>query len=338
MEDGIKKILNLKDPPIFTTPETATLMSVALNHQDGYDWIYNNFIQTEVKMPGSNCLVSFVNLYSRQYKKNLIDMTTLDRECVMNVIIDFIDNSLYNNYYIALNVDTYFIRSYVNYQQNHNSHNLLIYGLDNNKYHIADFFDYRFYSKSICSKKELKDAILNYKNLNNSISGTNIKLISLSEERYFFSKKLCIGLLMDYLTGENSYSRIVPNNDYKSAAEDNFVYGINIYDAVKYELDDLLTNNLSRLYIVLDLLYKHKVLMRMRLKYLYKNNYISDINEIDSFYKNLERKSLLLKNKTMKLQQKQILGKNENLKYIKIISDIKKEDIVATDTLIKELN
>jgi len=42
-----------------------TLMPIALNHPDGYTWIYNNFIQAEVKIPGSNCLVNFVNLYSK---------------------------------------------------------------------------------------------------------------------------------------------------------------------------------------------------------------------------------------------------------------------------------
>jgi hypothetical protein len=328
-------ILPLKTSPVYTTPETVTLMSIALNHPDGYAWIYNNYIQTEVKMPGSNCLLSFVNLYSKQNTNNLISMTTLERELVLDFIMQLINNSIACSNYIALNVDTYYIPAYENYNEKHYFHNLLIYGFDQDNYHIADFFDYRKYSRTICTKYELHKAIIEYKNLNNSISGSNIKLITLSKERYSFSIELCLNFLIDYLNSNNSYNRVVVTNDYK-CIEDNFVYGIKIYDAIKDEIKDLLGNNLDRFYIISDLLYKHKVLMRMRINYLFENKFIDNFDKLDSLFSMIEGKCLLIRNLTIKQQFKKAKNYDE-IKFLKLLDDVKENDIIATTELINQL-
>jgi len=311
----MKKKLSINTPIVNTYTSYGAIFSIL--PQSAFPWIMNNFIQLNFvynwdmatfdyhRMFMSNC--PSIGFYEETGK-------TLSSRGE-NGLKDAIVMGIEREEYLFIYADRFFLKVAEEYQKEHMPHEIFIYGYDltENIVYVADNLLYGKFIFTTCSFEELTEAYSNI-NLEYEFMHT-IRYLKVHENTYC---KLNINQIMrgldSYLNSYESFD--IVGNDSKVD------YGVSVYDTI---LNIIAHANGEGVDIrFFHLLYEHKLLMEMRVRYLIEHNYISQ-GEIDiEEFEKLKITVFTLRNMVLKynfLKSKDLLDRIYN-KLVKI----RKED------------
>ena len=184
--------------------------------------------------------------------------------------------------YVYVNIDRYYIEAYDDYGKRHFRHEIFIYGYDieSEILYVADFFENGKYSYSTVSFKQLEEA---YSAIHQSADDEigdflgGVHLIKLRNKRFPFNDAYDRNV---WFCADVMISRIKDYLNSKEESLDDNVWGLSLYSEMKNRLS-LLCNGTAREQVHLDVrafhvLYDHKVMMVMRVNYLFDKQIICD--------------------------------------------------------------
>lgn len=225
------KKLPINDTPILDTYNFECLPYSIISTKNGFrGWEANNYLLLVMQKNFINKPVPF-GYYLPDYRKIPgLDCITGNRELINNLmntnIIDFIKKAINNNWYIYLNLNDYFVPNKKSYCKEDNSHDSLIYGIDENEENIFLFG----YTKN----NRLERTSISFKNFVNAYyslekfdtSCDQFEMFRINDKiEYFFNKELFLDTLRWYSKGTNiskySANYIIPEE---------LVYGADCYD------------------------------------------------------------------------------------------------------------
>ncbi|WP_059052806.1 hypothetical protein [Paenibacillus senegalimassiliensis] len=296
------KILPVNEPVITSYPVFANPLSIIQDNQQGWSWIISNFIQVVCPKPDSLTL-NFKNysespiLCYQHIKKSLINSRWED-------IAEFIIDSIDMNNYVYMIVDQHYLSASDAFQRLRCPHDIFIYGYDSCKkiFNVADNMKSGKYVFSTCSFDELKNAYNMLPKDQDTIYPFNpnegfnqsVKLLSLNAHiEYKFNINYVIKSLLDYLESKLTMNEI---HQYRESHS----YGISTYADVCEYVYLLEKNQVDFDIRSFHLIYEHKKLMRMRVDFLKKTNFLKDINELIEQCQKLETETLMIRNLALK--------------------------------------
>ncbi len=281
------KVLKITDPPIKCYPDNAYPLSIVLNYDFAWEWFYCNFIQLHFD---ENSIYDPVRFYNTDASSSiwdtrnpLIDYQMIHRDTLAlfgSDIIKFIKDAIDLENYITIYLDEFYIIDRWAYQNTHFNHINFIYGYDDKEqcFYTAGYDRNMQYSYTKISFLEIEQAYIN--NVKNYYQGLNkIYLLKFDTERkkYEFDILAVIKQLKEYVYAENSSLRY--NLEFNGGR--NLYFGTDIYAPYKLYLETIHKNGWTWNSIKpIVILYEHKNLMALRIKYMEENGYL----QVDSKY------------------------------------------------------
>lgn len=329
--------LPLAAPLVTSAPKHTDFLSILLTDEDGYNWLYCHYINLFFDALIENSVHKKFSggfLDMGVYPKNTCCLTrqsSIQFYEIENHILDFLIQKIKEEQYIISRLDQFYIPVSWNYMKNHYLHTTMIFGYDDADecFYIYDFYNEQFQVATI-SYSDMKKAFTESKE--------NITLIKRNDRRYKFSLKHTLTLLKDYYEGTDHTGyhfnmeftiQGAPNYLFSTMEESDYeiVYG---YKSVVKIVQDVC--NVFPRRVLMHEIYEHKVLMVKRLEFIQKQFEI-DLKWFISEYKRIEKMTLLLRNKFLKLQ---MTGKNLNA-LIEGAIEIEKTEGVVLPRLINTL-
>lgn len=328
----MRKVINLVEPPVTSYPSIANIFSMKWKEKNEImPWIGDHFIQLIIRQNHEDTPADFYdhadvdNYYRELYGMPWLSWMRINKETAnFKKFTDYIEYQINNGYALEPCVDRYFFKFTGSYKKDHFIHSSFIYGYDNikRKIYIADFWDYGKYER-----KEVSYRAINKSMNNNGI----INLFKLQEGKYEFKPVLMKTFLEDYLNSEDSTHKFDFSN--KKYNKD-VIFGLSYYDYVLNYCSEKKYMDIRFFHV----LYDHKLLMKLRLEFLVRSNYISE-----SWFKKLSAKndgliasSLEVRNMVLKYNysnSEELLGRvKENLQALK------KQDKVFVSALLNAVN
>ena len=285
-----------KSAPILTTFSTLGNITSVLNNRFKIDgWLYNHFIQ-----------LSAGNLYKFTYQKRMyLDCPFLESHSIPDYlignIIEFIESSIENNFYLFFLVDRYYLENYKEYHKEHVVHEIFVYGYDksNQIFYTSDnSINYKYQNMKISyfSLQSAYLAVMQHKMKLSCVVSCVPPVIDIHKIKH---------LIFDYINSNRDF------NDFGYKAST--VYGIEIYQ--KY-VEELCCEKLVNDFRPVNLFLEHKKLMQNRIQFLMANGYLPHNDFLLSEYNDIVRKFLLFKN----LQIRFVIS-NRNVKLDNYVSD-----------------
>ena len=295
------KFLPISEPMITTYTQHAHLLTIIGNYKFTYPWIFSNYIQLYInkdyiKHSWSDFYFPFPYELRPSDTCKWITSQKIQRDVVFNkwgTFLNLIIDCINSDTYIHAMIDNYYIPFKENYLIRHFLHDILIVGYDLNKKVV---FGYEFSEQGRYCCKEISfnnitKAFQVYDTENNpDYLNKTIYLYRINEDSdYMFDIRNIINSIKAYL-----YAKVPEYWEmYNNENRDEVVFGVDIYGVLKdYSIRN---SQMESSYIDIRpyyLLYDHKKLMAIRIKYLLENNYLLKINEtiLDRFSK-LEEKT-----------------------------------------------
>lgn len=318
----MKKELLFRYPPITFDPWTACTLGISMTCKSSLLWTYMNYIYIEIK---EKMVEGFSHLDC-----NFFDMPpwvickAIPKVFVQKKwenIIQFIIDSINNDFYVYFTIDTFYVPQYVNYGNKHKNHEIFVYGYDKDekKLNIADFFKYRKgrYELSVCDFDDMEEAYNSLSIMNNNYYD-DIVLMKVNTELSLTLTIECLkNNLNNYINGVNPFGL--------SKWNDCIGYNISLYDLLIDYCKRVEMN--PHVYLetkIFNMLLVHFEFMINRINYLEENEIIPSIPSIQEKYKKAARKCY----------KNQILAYSYNMKKnILTIEQIQKKliDIKAID-------
>lgn len=252
------KILPIGYPDITAYPHHAHLYAI-MNGIDKYEnyklpWLSNNYVQLEFEADNLDFSIGFDILPLLENCPWLIK-DSISYEMISEKwdnIIDFLIDAINIDYYIYIEVDEFHIKEYDNYQKEHLSHTILIYGYDDitKEFYVADFFKNRKYYFAKVAFEEIKKG---YENMPTTFL-LGVFLLRKKDNSYFtyeFNRSGLIKNLEDFLYSQNTkernmiinYTRVMPH--VKES-----VFGLNVFDSICYSFSQTGYVPLTNLYVI----------------------------------------------------------------------------------------
>lgn len=286
-----KKNLFMRTPEVSTYTSYGCLFSIMDDRL--WPWIYNNFIQiTYAHTWGIFAFENHVRLLSNcpgisYYEIPRIVVDYKWDKKVENLIIE----ALEMDYYVYIYVDRYYIKQSSSYQKYCSPHEVLICGYDLSKrtFTIADNLENGKFVVTECTFDEVEKGYWAIKSKYDFM--TNIRYLKQNKEYTCHINLPQIILNIDnYLLSKKNYDLI---------QDQEFDYG---FDAYHRLFADILNAEKS---FELDwrgfhLLYEHKILMEMRIKYLLDIEVISCSSSFLEAITKLKNDFLVLRNLVIK--------------------------------------
>ncbi|MGN6713916.1 hypothetical protein [Anaerocolumna jejuensis] len=347
--DNIGKInkLPIKYPIITSYPEHADLLAVLQNNEGSIPWIMNNYIQLYMRKDAQLSYPAFP-FFFRHFNFDscpCIDYMRINREFINTTwpsFINFVIQTVDMGYYIYLLLDQYYIKCTSYYQKKMFKHPTLIYGynLIEDTIDIADFYEngkYKF-TYDVCTNIEkafqTKDDWYDFYSYRYCCFDDIILFKNNERCPFKFDLKKVIISLEDYINSRNPYDNEVSyESQFYSSSE--YSFGINIYETIRCFLISCLNDSKKIppqiFYIPLD----HKALMIERIKYLYINKYLMNIDNLNNKFKEV----MFLVNELLFLTIKYNITNEKKIvrKIISLISPLVEKEIFAFQLLLYEL-
>jgi len=343
------KVLPVSYPPITYFPDTANILSIAMNYSETIPWLMEHFIQIK-------CWLAIETendyLFDFECVSNRMDICPFVKDHLVPIDMilkkwknyaEFIVDSINNNYYIFLMVDQYFIPEYNSYNKIHAPHELFIFGYDLEKksFNIADFFKNNKYNYTQATFEQVtlgcESSVADYQNkigwLNDGIDG--IVLLKYADfVNYKFDIWHIINFINDYLLAEDNSSKYCRNSRFKVGS--NILYGVKVYDKIIERIKETYEQNLTFVDTrMFSLLYDHKTAMKMRIRFLEERNYLTNLSVLSNSYDKIYDLSLILRNLAIKFNITN--DKNILLKILTNLETIKDLEITILSNLLNEL-
>lgn len=324
------KIMPMKYPILACYPLHANLLSVISNYECSQNWIYNYYIQLVCPRDYFERGMR-LDFYSTLLWKSCpyVYYQRISRELISykwKSIIEFTMDSIDLGYYVYFNVDTFFISNYTNHGINHRIHDIFIYGYDFNKnlFNVADNFKKGKYSYESATFSDILEGYNNIDLTSRVDWMDGVELISFRKKDNYFDERiheykfdvtLAKNFICDYLYSRNTLKRYnMPSEQWRSG--DDWAYGFEIYDLIQNYIEDFANEKVAYDIRPLHVLWEHKKLMSLRIKYLEANSLIYDSDLIYQGFVEIEKKTLLARNLWIKLdiiKEEKLLNKISNL-------------------------
>jgi hypothetical protein len=309
-----EKILPMQYPIITSYPMYSNLLSIISNRPKATPWIVNNFVSL-FNWDRHNLFIFFQNAIPINHNAvanvirdnyqvcpwihfQQIHKTFIVRK--WDNIVDFLIEAIDTEHYIYLILDQFYIPGYAAYKNYKYPHDVLIYGYDLQKkcFYMADNHENYKYSYFACDFSAfneayylLDDAAEDYNEFNKCIQLFKLKE-DLKRDDCILDLKYIKNSLSDYLSSTHSVSQWT--------SDQSITYGISVYDRVKKYLLEVIDDKFSINFRSFHLLWDHKKCMSFRMKYIMDNGYLDNMDELLKNYMEIEKKSLIHRNKLIK--------------------------------------
>lgn len=323
---ALKKVLPIINPPITGFQAHAFLLAAILNNPKNYLWLYNNYIQLIVRLFDNTEVVDFFTKSMWDYSPNPFFYKKMIYGHIEH-LDELIITSIEQGYYIYMSVNEFYIPNRNSFNQRNYTHDLLIYGYDNES---EIFYTMGFDDKNTLSENTIKQCqvVQAY----NSIDGHFNHFISLFKSTENSQIQLdvqgVVYQLSDYLYTQNMKSMIQnfimhPGSSYNTGPQIEVSYsdycGISVYSFIMGYIEQLMKKEVNYDIRHLHILWEHKKCMGMRIEYLLNNHYLfKDGIELHEQYKLFEKEALTCRNLMLKFGVA-----NENKLLEKVIEKLK---------------
>ncbi|WP_440109532.1 hypothetical protein [Paenibacillus sp. QZ-Y1] len=339
-------ILPMNYPVVTCYPNHSNLLSVISQNERYVDWFLDNYIQLLANKDEYKRNILRLDFYTNDLWKTcpFVQIQQISRKTIAKKydnIIDFFRDSIREQSYVYVLVDKYYISKYQNsYKKNHYVHDIFLYGFDNDKevFYAADNFAGGKYSYETIKFSESTDAYnhVGILNLEDWLEG--IQLVTYREKNNFWGlthyykfdiDKLIIEL-SDYLTSFKTVKRYGHAYYQWMLHAADYAFGLEVYDVIINYLNatsDL--NDLRPLFV----LWEHKKVMLLRIKYLEENKFIHTV--LSTGYIKIEQETKIL----MGLYLKYLLTREEKIRQriISKLSAVRQEEEVILRNLLNLL-
>lgn len=322
-------ILPVQYPFITTYTQHAHLLSILSCYECTYPWIYSNYIQLYINKDYCHDWGDFYFPLPYELRPSdtckWIHSQKIDRsiaESKWGSIIDFIADFISSDNYVHLMINYFHVPQSMSYQKDNTIHDVLVYGYDLSKetIYFSDFLNSRKYSFEEISFTDFINAFTSYKQRTNDdyLKGIIYLYRFDSECDYEFNINNILNSIKAYL------SDAAPEywDFYNMENKRNIDFGTEVYRSlgnyVRRMVDNGLLINIRPFY----LLYDHKKLMLLRLKFLHGLKSFTNADNNLIGMENIEKQAKNLVNMTIKYN----ISGNKALadKILNLLNDIKK--------------
>lgn len=341
--------LPMIDPILTTIPSHSNFLAISLLHEGGKAWLANYYVNIYLRYVDGD--VTWLD----SYKANFLDWGTLDRNYsnlvssffiprsfIGDDIIDFLNKSLKDQYYVILRLDEFYIFAYKNYKIKHKTHCAFINGIDMEKKIIlvSDFFyDGRYQTIEI----KFEDFLVSYGSVSDDMIPdepdyqffrSEVQLIKANNSYFKFSLKQLLIRLVDYSLGVDSTGRFINTaylfDSYDGKNENKYLYGIDCINKIA----ELFCDGKMGIQNI-HLLYDRNKAMSFRLQYLSEKFPQMDLKRDLAAYKDIEKQALYLRNLCLKYTMTSSAKVKKNI--ISGYQDIRNKEELAIKELIEVL-
>ena len=318
-----KNILPIADPPI-KSYHSCDLLSIILNH-DSENFLINNYIQVfsmKIEKTFAYHEINYYMPFDLFSECPFINCQKISHQFIPTItddIVDFFIHCIDNGYYIFTDYDQYYISKTPAYNSRHFYHDLFIYGYDRNKkvLHCTEFLDLKGYCYIEAGFDEFRTSYNAASKCNECKNG--VMLLKYEEKEHRINIEYLKQTINDYIHEKNSYIRFYPNDSLRMGQKQ-YIYGMAVYDNIKYYINKTLKNDPNEVYLKLFfVLLEHKKMMLSRIKRLGERGYLQNSQYIYSKYKPIYEMAGIAEN----LHNKYIMTKNPEI-LIKLDSLINK--------------
>ncbi|RAN76592.1 hypothetical protein [Bacillus sp. SRB_331] len=309
-------------------------LTIISNYKESFPWIHSNYIQLAFHKDFIEAPVPF-KFYLFDYSLvPWLKVQKLDREVYSlfnEDIVDFIKKAIDLEYYVYLNVDEYFIPHRAAYKNYNKSHDILVFGYNENdlEFSLLGYNEKQLFSKTKVPYDLFRKGFQNLSNIKNDCNQIYLYRFE-RNTKYNFRLSVVIDSLKEYLFSKNSAGK------FNALAEpENLVFGIECYNYLVEYLDyeRERTSFIDLRY--LQKLLEHKLCMLERIEYLEQEGYVEKEHGCSIKYNDVVKKSKSIKLLTMKFNKTYNESTLENIK--ETLKDIKDLEIEILSKLIEEL-
>lgn len=307
--DDLNK-LPFKIPKYKTYPLNTAINGILKAYGDDEVWLYNNYISLWIYAlrQRKEYMVDFkydmdINYYEYcpMLKAEIIEVGKTDN------IIDIIKDSIDNEKYIFLEVDTYFIDLWWDDvgEKIHCEHQMLILGYDSAKKVIfgADFFKQTFSIQEISylNFRKAFDAHMGYVRERDNVNAVEIRTFKyFKNKNYTFDIERVRNMISDFL---NSSEKTINDVSDLFTVHEDVLYGIECLKHILEYFKECICINEWLDYRIIHLTYIFNDIMYCRIDYMINHKYLSDntyIRSIQSDFHDMAHKNEMLRNLVMK--------------------------------------
>ncbi|PWV99289.1 hypothetical protein DFQ01_1155 [Paenibacillus cellulosilyticus] len=331
-------------PMITTYTQHAHLLSILTHYECAHSWIFNNYIQLYINKDYKHNWGDFYFPLTYELRPSdackWITTQKIHRNTVTSKwgsVIDFIIENINSNHYVHTMVNYFYVPLSERYNRLHLHHDIFVYGYDLNRelLYVSDFFKKGVYSQAELSFADfdlafstdhlttnhdyLREMVYLYKFNDTYQDNFSIDTMLNSIRCYFANKTPEYWEMFNY-----------------GGDRDNLDFGMQIYTTLINYVKDT-SDNESKLDVrPFHLLYDHKRIMTLRLKYLYDNRLLSKLvqEHIDEFL-SIEVKAKIMMNLVLKYNLTRDLSILEGLRTM--IIKIENEEIKFLDHWLKRV-
>ena len=160
------KLLPVPEPLIRYSPSVDHFSSILNLYSDRtIPWIIENYIEVVFNpTEGESCFMAeFLDNYKVWWNCPFINVSRMERALLIDQdILSIVKRAIDRNAYVMMVIDTYYISGYKTYQQHHRSHEIFLYGYDENSFYAIDYFDFNHCTNKTISFCQLLDAYMKF--------------------------------------------------------------------------------------------------------------------------------------------------------------------------------
>ncbi|WP_238653920.1 hypothetical protein [Paenibacillus piscarius] len=304
-----RELLPVSYPMITTYTQHAHLLSILTHYEHAHPWIFSNYIQLFINKDYKHHWGDFYFPVTYELRPSdackWISTQKIHRDTVAakwDSVIHFIIENINANHYIHTMVNYFYVPLSDRYQRLQLHHDIFVYGYDLNReiLYVSDFFKNGVYSQAEISFADFSLAFnTNHLTTNHDYLNEMVYLYTFKDQyQDTFSADTLVNSIRNYFTKKTPEYWEMFNY---GGDRDKLDFGMQIYTTLFNYVKET-SENKSKLDIrPFHLLYDHKKMMTLRLKFLYDYRHLINLDQehIDEFTA-IELKAKILVNLAMK--------------------------------------
>lgn len=314
-----KKVLPLVTPPVNYLLNHAYVLSVLLNDERAYAWMYSNYIQVYYSKK-IDCRFSMNyylgNMTKYFYNIPFLEVRTMDKEFLLKEVkdpLEFVKHAMEEDYYVMTIADEYHIPGKKKYQKEHFMHLIMFHGYSSEEQclYSSGYTDMNVFVEQTVSFDDFIKAFLSAEGDNKGIRDHYVMLLRHQDKNrlkfpqsnynyfeYNFDLDYIKRMLKEYLDSEQTDRKL---GMYQNPNQ-NLSWGITIYENIIQNFDLILSQPKLKQteYKAFHGLVEHKDMMINRIKYMGENGYLRNWEDLLSCYEGIEKETKILRNNVLR--------------------------------------
>lgn len=334
-----------REPVITAFPRYANVLAIIQQFSDGELWFLNYCIQLQINRgsyTGMNLDFCVGDMLNTVYRCPFLSIEVLDIEefigdgnerDLIEKVIHYIDQGKY----VYLPVDWFYIPAYQMYEEQHDAHDILVFGYDqeNRELSVADFFENFKYQRASCSYKEFFAAFKNVLRLPCILD--KVLLMKPCCRDIIFDLGIVRELLRDYIGAKNSNRRFLPVYRCLDFLNDDlFEFGVDVYEKLTGYLHYIAEAKILVQIRSYDILYEHKLALLRLSIYMRDYGYLRNDSDIIAKLEGIKKQCLLIRNILLKYN---ITMKVELVeRCVRLLEDVREKETEALQQWLESMN